>query len=92
MHFCTITTSDHYFKVLALRDSLLAIGARFQLHVLIIDSIAKDNNSQSILKYGLSVLKTDLIGQAIIQKYSTKADKLRWSLKPVFFTTSIKAK
>lgn len=90
MHFCTITTSDHYFKVLALRDSLLAIGARFQLHVLIIDSTAKDNISQSILKYDLSVLKTDPIGQAIIQKYSTKADKLRWSLKPVFLQHLLK--
>lgn len=90
MHFCTITTSDHYFKVLALRDSLFAIGARFQLHVLIIDSTAKDNNSQSILKYDLSVLKTDPIGQAIIQKYSTKADKLRWSLKPIFLQHLLK--
>jgi hypothetical protein len=84
MHFCTITTSDHYYKVLALRDSLWAISDRFKLHVLVIDEETNRAADAQVASYDLSVLTHNLVGQAIIQKYSSKADKLRWSLKPVF--------
>jgi hypothetical protein len=86
MHFCTITTSDHYYKVLALRDSLQAISETFRLHILNIDAQATSNLDMSVhmINYDLSVFKSDCTAQAIIKKYSRNADKLRWSFKPIF--------
>ena len=81
--FCTITTSDHFYKVRALRDSLLKFDNHILLNVLVVDStlIEADTN---ICLYYLHDLLDDAVVKQIVSKYKNKTDRLRWSLKPSF--------
>jgi hypothetical protein len=81
LHVCTITTADYYWKVQALRDSLLAYEPATRLHVLCADEEALPA-AEGITHYGLTAVSGEVYGAEILRKYS--GDKLRWSLKPVF--------
>ncbi len=82
-HFCTITTADHFYKVQALRDSLLKFDSQIVLHVLVVDS-SQIEQSENIFFYNLPDLSTDTVVRNIISKYKKQTDRLRWSLKPSF--------
>ena len=82
-HFCTITTADHFYKVQALRDSLLKFDNDMMLHVLVVDKGSLDH-SMSICFYGLSDLMHNDVVKDITTKYRKQTDRLRWSLKPSF--------
>lgn len=81
-NFCTISTRSHLYKALALADSLQQ-GNDYVLHVLVVDGREDVVHSRCKFWY-LSDLSADTQAQKIITKYSSNADKLRWSLKPVF--------
>jgi hypothetical protein len=80
-HLCTITTSDHLYKVYALRDSLVKYDNNILLHVLVVDN-NEPPQADYIKSYRLADLDKDETAKSIISKYSN--DKLRWSLKPSF--------
>ena len=82
-HFCTITTFSHLYKVQALADSLKAQRREFLLHVLVTNSNA-DISYSDCKFWKVADLKSELSASVILEKYSGKPDKLRWSLKPVF--------
>ncbi len=82
-HFCTITTADHFYKVLALRDSLLKFDREIILHVLVVD-LTRFEESPNIRFYNLQDLANDGTVRNIIAKYKKHTDRLRWSLKPSF--------
>jgi lipopolysaccharide biosynthesis glycosyltransferase len=83
--FCTISTTSHLFKSLALADSLNKFG--YKLYVLLVD--AENTTSftvpDNVSLFNLSTIHTPIV-LAIINKYSTNKDKLRWALKPVWLT------
>jgi len=81
-HFCTISTSDHLFKVFALADSLNR-GTAYTLHVLIVDSTEEVSHSNCVFWKVSALEKTDT-ANTILHKYHRHPNKLRWSLKPVF--------
>lgn len=81
--FCTITTSSHWFKTLALAKSVEFWGGH--LHILLLDN-NQDTDKQGLKNlsvYSLDSIKNPII-QAFKKKYQTKKDAFRWSLKPVF--------
>lgn len=82
-HFCTITTIDFLYKTKALHASLQKYCADFSFHVLVTDSNQLPQSENGILFYTTDVLK-DATALDIISKYKKHADKLRWSLKPIF--------
>lgn len=82
-HFCTITTIDFLYKTKALHASLQKCCTDFSFHVLVTDSNHLPQSENGIHYYTLAALK-DAIASNIISKYEHHADKLRWSLKPVF--------
>lgn len=81
--FCTISTSSHLYKVYALADSIGRQSYPFTLHVLVTDAdtLFSYNNCRF---WKLSDLQTMPVAQSITTKYARYADRLRWSLKPVF--------
>jgi hypothetical protein len=83
-HFCTITTADHLYKTLALYDSIMAIDSAAYMHVLCIDALPASLPQGNITFYTPDRLSHIPFAKAIISKYSSSQDKLRWSLKPVF--------
>ena len=83
-HFCTITTSDHLYKVFALRDSLLQYDNNTRLHILIVDEGVPVPDSENIQTYSIANLSNDAVVKSITSKYKRDKDKLRWSLKPSF--------
>jgi hypothetical protein len=83
-HFCTISTQDHLYKVSALAESLVNQGQEVLLHVLVVDSETPAANDNHCRYWKLSDLSSNATAQTIIRKYKANADKLRWSLKPVF--------
>lgn len=84
-HFCTITTSDHFFKVYALRDSLLQYNTDTTLHVLITDDIPATVQQEGHIKtYTIADIGSEEIVNKITAKYRRQKDRLRWSLKPSF--------
>lgn len=85
LHFSTISTYSHLYKVNALSDSLLKIHLNVVLHVLIIDHVKtnKSIRTENISYYNIEKVNFG-IGEKIIKKYLKEKDKLRWSLKPVF--------
>ncbi|MCS6935069.1 MAG: hypothetical protein NZM35_07970 [Chitinophagales bacterium] len=84
MHFCTITTSDHYYKVFALCESLRAFSDSFTLHVLVVERDLPHLIFPQLKKYVLNDLLCSDTAAKIIHKYQRHTDRLRWSLKPVF--------
>lgn len=70
------------YKALALADSLQQ-GSEYILHVLVVDGKEEVVHPKCKFWY-LSDLSGDTLAQRIITKYSANADKLRWSLKPIF--------
>ena len=88
--FCTISTSSHLYKVYALAQSLNNQQNNFLLHVLVTDS--ENNFDHANCKFWkLSDLQKDSTAVSIINKYESNADKLRWSLKPVFMKFLLQA-
>ena len=83
-HFCTITTYDHLYKVLALRDSLVKYDNSILFHVLVVDNAQRGLTEGNIKSYALTHLGKDDTVNRIIAKYKRDKDKLRWSLKPSF--------
>ncbi|MBL7777494.1 MAG: hypothetical protein JNK66_04245 [Chitinophagales bacterium] len=84
MHFCTITTSDHYYKVFALCESLQKFSSDFTLHVLVVERDLPHLIFPQIKKYHLSDIQQNTTANGIAAKYRKNADRLRWSMKPVF--------
>lgn len=80
--FCTISTASHLYKVQALADSLKKQQHNFLLHVLLIDGHS-DLTVDNCRFWELKDFKDNNF-VSIINKYKKIADKLRWSLKPVF--------
>lgn len=84
-HFCTISTTNHLFKALALFDSIKAQADDAQLHLLIVDAGKLDDAKfPGVVSYGLKDVMNVLPGEVVVSKYSKDKDKLRWALKPVF--------
>jgi len=83
-HFCTITTYDHLYKVLALRDSLVKYDTNVLFHVMLVDGPPPETKNDSIKAYTLVDLDKDETANSIVSKYKKQKDKLRWSLKPSF--------
>jgi hypothetical protein len=83
-HFCTITTSDHLYKVFTLFDSLLRYDKNTTLHVLVIDNPEAETGVAGIKTYRIADLSDDNTAQKIVSKYRGSKDRLRWSLKPSF--------
>ncbi len=81
-HFCTISTSDHLFKVFALADSLDR-GTAYTLHVLLVDPSDEVKHPHCVFWNLKDVAKSDT-AQIIIKKYQHYTNKLRWSFKSVF--------
>jgi len=79
--FCTISTKSHVYKSFALAKSLEAFGGNLVVLLVDGDSVNKDIPANTSFLY-LADLQEE-IAQAIIQKYRSSADKLRWCLKPV---------
>lgn len=88
-HFCTISTHSHLYKTLALSDSIQNQGHPYVLHVLMTDGNS-DYKADNCIFYRLEDLKNDSTAKQITNKYSHSADKLRWSLKPVFMIHLLK--
>jgi hypothetical protein len=86
-NFCTITTLSHLYKTWVWAESLNNINHNVILHILIIDSDKLDmpvpENVNNVFLYNLHNLNNNLADK-IIDKYQSKKDKLRWSLKSVF--------
>ena len=85
-HFCTITTYDHLYKVLALSDSIKATQSDFALHILCIDKINTPKSYPHCSFYEIGDLSGIPVCAQIVSKYKSEADKLRWSLKSVFLS------
>lgn len=83
--FCTISTYSHLYKVYALAESLQKQGHQFLLDVLVTDSKAKIDFVNCKF-WSLNEISTTDTSKKIIAKYNQHADKLRWSLKPVFIS------
>ena len=80
--FCTISTASHLYKVYALAESLGRQNHKFVLHVLVIDS--EDDFAFPNCKFlNTRNIDAEVNSFAIIEKYKSNKDKLRWSLKPV---------
>lgn len=82
-HFCTISTVSHLYKTYALADSLRNQNREFILHVLVTDGTG-DFNATNCKFWQPEDLLSQPVAKTIISKYRNAADKLRWSLKPVF--------
>lgn len=79
--FCTISTQSHIYKCFALAKSLENFGGT--LNILLTDASSCDEEVPANVRLVfLPEIRTD-IARKIIQKYKSKADKLRWCLKPV---------
>lgn len=70
------------YKTYALAESLKATGNNM-LHVLVVDS-KEELSFDGCRFWYLDGLQLGSTGVDIVQKYRHNADKLRWSLKPVF--------
>lgn len=83
--FCTISTTSHLFKSLALADSLNKFG--YKLCVLVVDAVNTSSFTvpENVSLFDLSIIDNP-IGLALINKYSSNKDKLRWALKPVWLS------
>lgn len=82
--FCTITTSDHLYKAHALFDSLKEQDENVRLHILCVNDTFAPVENDGLRYYRTAEVCTNALAQTIVSKYSSNADKLRWSLKPVF--------
>lgn len=87
-NFCTISTLSHLYKCFALFDSILEIDKSIILHILITDSNSIENlnqRSEKVVFHTLSeICTTNSLAKNIAYKYKRNADKLRWSMKPIF--------
>jgi hypothetical protein len=83
-HFCTITTADHMYKTLALYESLRAIRPDTYLHVLCIDALPGMPVVDQAAFYTTADMAALPPASAILSKYRSSKDKIRWSMKPVF--------
>lgn len=93
--FCTISTLSHLYKCKALFDSLKMIDSNVHLHILIIDATDIDElevEGSNCYFYSLSKCEMGNTANLITKKYKQEADKLRWSMKPVFMQYLMLAK
>lgn len=81
-HFCTISTTSHMYKTMALCQSLVAQGQPVHLHVLCTDGMVAAN--EHITGYTITDIAAQQPAALILSKYQQHPDKLRWSMKPVF--------
>lgn len=83
--FCTISTTSHLFKSLALADSLNKFG--YKLCVLVVDAVNTSSFTvpENVSLFDLSIIDNP-IGLALINKYIGNKDKLRWALKPIWLS------
>ncbi len=82
LQFCTISTASHLFKSYALADSLAPYG--FTLHILVVDEFSEKAAPSNVAFCHLSDKQGLDNYSAVVQKYKSHKDKLRWALKPVF--------
>ena len=85
--FCTISTYDHLHKVRALYHSIKRFDQAAKLHVLVVDQLPlskKLRPERGIKFYKLQDVCQTEVSRRIVDKYASKPDALRWSLKPVF--------
>ncbi|MDC7999267.1 hypothetical protein [Gilvibacter sediminis] len=83
--YCSIITSNYFFYIKALYDSLAQFGTDASFHVLVVDEV------ETSLSYGnIEVHTLDEIKQCypkdyeLIEKYEVdRASNLRWALKPL---------
>lgn len=85
-HFCTITTTSHYHKTIALFESLLQLEQDIRMHVLVVNA-QNDHfpDYHSKIEWsGLETVRDEEYAQGIIEAYPPDSDALRWSLKSVW--------
>jgi hypothetical protein len=91
-HFATITSHSHLWKVNALHESIVAsYSGNFTLHVLVTDASVKTAKS-TLPFYNLEYLQSNGTAAAVIQKYKTQHDRLRWSCKSLFLHSLLNTK
>ena len=83
-HYCTITTTDHLYKVRALYDSIRAIHPDACLHVLCIDHADSLPALEQVEYYSPADLGQLPSAVAVLSRYTSSRDKLRWCIKPLF--------
>jgi hypothetical protein len=76
--FCTIVTSSHLFKALALKENVASFGG--ELIILVVDHEVK-NESKFILS--LDKIPEKLV-EVVKKKYLRNSDEFRWAMKPIF--------
>ncbi|MEX0813974.1 MAG: hypothetical protein WD048_17280 [Chitinophagales bacterium] len=86
-NFATISTESHLHKVFVLYESLYEIDKDVCLHVLItdVDDVGSiESPFDNVIFYTPHDCCKDNLSQSILKKYNANADKLRWTMKPVF--------
>ena len=86
---CTISTKSHLFKSLALAESIHKIDCNLIFSLLIVDAEKEsfenvDYKFGKIEFYDLKCISETFCANNIVNKYQHQADRLRWSLKPIF--------
>ncbi|MBK7147459.1 MAG: hypothetical protein IPH78_01245 [Bacteroidetes bacterium] len=85
-NFCTISSTDHLYKVMVLHDSLIQQSSKARLHVLLTDTGIVDYTKfpDSVIFYMLTQVKSQPHAELILSKYASDKDRVRWCMKPVF--------
>ena len=83
--FCSIITSNYFFYIQALYDSLEQFGTEVGFHVLVVDDFEIPLAYKNIEVHKLSTVKERYPEDyKLIEKYEVdKASNLRWALKPL---------
>jgi hypothetical protein len=88
--FCTIITSDHYPRALALYRSIQKFDADIHLNILIVDQAETGHSTPVPANINFIYLKTLQDYPFVNELYSKYAhfdiDAFRWSMKPVFIS------
>ena len=85
---CSITTKSHWYKSLALAESIHQIDASIVFCLLTVDASKEELNEVKYTKgkinmYVLNDILFNKTAKKIAQKYQSKTDYLRWSLKSI---------
>lgn len=84
--FCSIITSDYFFYIQALYDSIIQYQPNVSFKILVVDEITKDLTYDNIEVFSLNEIKKSFQSDytKIAHYESDPASKLRWALKPLF--------
>ena len=82
--FCTISTSSHLFRVIALFNSIRKFKKSAELYCLIVDGTESDSPPiiAGLIWIFPEQIKHEFRIAEIFQKYAPASDPLRWALKP----------